>query len=214
MKELYSALMKAQQEFPPITKNKTAKAGSFSYSYADLEHVVKGVTPVLHRNGLLLVQSGGTDGGLQGLATELVHAETGQAIDSFFALPKSEDAQDIGGSITFFRRYAICALLGIVTEDDNDAPKKSFSQLPALPKGQDALKPPFEDDIPHFFPPGEREGAHGYVIPLGKFKDREITSVKRQELVDYAKYIRQQSAEKGETPKGKMAEFLSKIDQL
>ena len=39
-KALNAAIAKAQGEFPPIPKDKTAQAGSYSYAYADLASIL------------------------------------------------------------------------------------------------------------------------------------------------------------------------------
>ena len=47
VKALNAAIAKAQGEFPPIPKDKTAKAGSYTYDYADLASILALVRPVL-----------------------------------------------------------------------------------------------------------------------------------------------------------------------
>ncbi|SHN72693.1 ERF family protein [Desulfovibrio litoralis] len=60
-----------------------------------------------------------------GLVTKLVHAESGQWQSSLLVMPLPKtDPQGYGSAITYARRYALSALVGIVTEDDDDA---SFS---------------------------------------------------------------------------------------
>ncbi len=55
-----------------------------------------------------------------GLETRLIHAESGQWISNTttIPLPKS-DPQEMGRAITYARRSSLCAILGIVTEDDD-----------------------------------------------------------------------------------------------
>ena len=55
-----------------------------------------------------------------GLMTKLTHADSGQWQSSLtvIPLPKS-DPQGMGSAITYARRYALTAMLGIVTEDDD-----------------------------------------------------------------------------------------------
>ena len=59
--------------------------------------------------------------GYLGLVTKLTHAESGQWQSSLAVvpLPKAEP-QGVGISMTYMRRYALSAMLGIVTEEDTD----------------------------------------------------------------------------------------------
>lgn len=61
------------------------------------------------------MQDGGT-----WLYTLLIHS-SGQWIESRVRLvPKQANEQSIGSSVTYFRRYAYAALVGVVTEDEDD----------------------------------------------------------------------------------------------
>ncbi len=56
-----------------------------------------------------------------GLVTKLTHAESGQWQSSLTVIPLSKaDPQSMGCAITYARRYALSAMLGIVTEEDTD----------------------------------------------------------------------------------------------
>lgn len=116
------ALAKAQGEFPAIPKNRTAKVpmkagGTYSYDYADLSDIVQAVRPVLAKHGLSFSQS--VSG--QILRSTLFHA-SGQVITSEipFNCPPGGRPQDTGSALTYARRYCLCALLGVVAEEDDD----------------------------------------------------------------------------------------------
>lgn len=56
-----------------------------------------------------------------GLVTKLTHAESGQWQSSLMVMPLPKaDPQGYGSAMTYFRRYALSALIGIVTEEDDD----------------------------------------------------------------------------------------------
>lgn len=137
MKALYSALLKCQGLFPVIPKGKTAvvptkAGGKYTYTYADLGSVIDAVSPILAGEGLGIIHVGNGNK----LTTTLFHSETGEKIDSTFDMPMSDDPQDMGAVITYFRRYAVCALLGIVTEDDTDGSvKPKVAAKPQEPAG-------------------------------------------------------------------------------
>ena len=54
------------------------------------------------------------------LETRLTHMDTGEYLAStaIVPLPKA-DSQGLGSAITYARRYTLCAILGIITEDDD-----------------------------------------------------------------------------------------------
>lgn len=140
---LIAALLKARAAFPPITKDKTAKVptkngGQYQYNYADLSSIIDGTKDALLANGLLL-QHGMESNGHTVLTCRLSHV-TGQWQESAYPIHEGVDAQQMGSAITYGRRYTACAMLGIVTEDDDDGAQATKPQAGATPK-QYALKP-------------------------------------------------------------------------
>lgn len=122
-----SALAAAQGEFTNPPRNKTVKiptktGGSFTFQYADLAGIMDTVRPVLSRHGLAIAQPLGHNGKDEiTLKTILLHASGERIEGSEFAVCSDKaDAKDIGARITYMRRYALCAMLGIVADDDED----------------------------------------------------------------------------------------------
>lgn len=118
MSELHQALLRAKRNITPPQKNSKAMYGR----YADLEAVLGAVEPALAGEGLLLSHSGRIVDGQPTLVTSLIHAESGDTLESVIPLvsKNSNDPQQLGGSITYARRYGISALLSIVADDDDD----------------------------------------------------------------------------------------------
>jgi ERF superfamily protein len=86
---------------------------------------------VLSENGLAISQLLTTDlGGAAALRTVLLH-ESGESLESIFPFPVygNLDAQGWGSVITYFRRYALTALLGIATEEDDDGNSASGNHV-------------------------------------------------------------------------------------
>ena len=136
MKELLIALIAAKSAFTPIKKD---KANPFHKSkYATLDSVLGAVEPALLANELVLVQT--VSEGF--LITTLWHS-SGQCLNSDFKLPELSDPQKLGSQITYYRRYAVCALLSVTTDEDNDESVASkSSNQPSTSQSTVAAKPP------------------------------------------------------------------------
>lgn len=121
----FKAFIKSQTEFPTVPKDATAtmkgisKAGKpyeYDYDYASLPTVMGAVLPVLNSNKIALFQVF-QDGKL---VTKLIH-ESGDGIES--EMPCSDTgltAQDFGKKTSYYRRYALIAILGLAPDDDDD----------------------------------------------------------------------------------------------
>lgn len=141
VKELIGALIAAQTELPTLTKEK--ENPFFKSKYAGLETVLPAALKVLTAHGLGLVQTVGGDGqGGTTLTTILVH-ESGEWIsDTQPLLLVKVEPQSQGSAITYGRRYALMAMLGLVAEDDDDGHAASRQErppprrAPAQPKSQ------------------------------------------------------------------------------
>lgn len=120
MSELAKALVGAQARMPVVSKNKTVDSGKFSYSYATLDHLIAKTLPVLNLNGLSLVQMPVvTELGRPALRTTITHV-SGESLSADMPLFNVTDMQSLGSAITYARRYAWAAALGIASEDDDD----------------------------------------------------------------------------------------------
>jgi hypothetical protein len=115
--ELYGALAKAQGTFVPA--DRSGKNPHFRSTYATLEAVISASREGCAANGLAIMQLPGNIGENIAVTTILGHS-SGQWIEStFYMAPKQWDAQGAGSVITYLRRYALLAVLGIAPEDDD-----------------------------------------------------------------------------------------------
>ena len=125
IKSLAVAMCKAQGEMGGAVKD--ANNPFFKSKYADLSAVVQAVKDPFANNGLSYVQFPIEESGRIGVETILMH-ESGEWLSNSFTvqLPK-QDAQGAGSAITYCRRYALQAIAGIPSEDDdgNNASKQS-----------------------------------------------------------------------------------------
>lgn len=163
---LAAALAKAQTAFPTVTRSKTVRVqtktgGAYTFSYAPLDVIIDAVRKPLADNGLAIAQLIDRDE----LVTMLLH-ESGAALTGRAALPNSIDVQAFGSAITYLRRYAIQALLGIAAEEDDDgnhsagnaaenapratgkpaAPQQTQSPRPVAVPAPAAVAPSLSDD--------------------------------------------------------------------
>lgn len=119
MKHLFKALAAFQQEVPVIHKG----TQGYGYSYADLPTIFEKINPLLKKHGLGFSQL------LDGLKIKTIvfHCESGESIESVCDIPQGislkgmNEFQVAGSAITYFRRYSLSAILGIVTDKDTDA---------------------------------------------------------------------------------------------
>jgi len=118
IKELATALSKVQGE---LTYAKKDSANPFFKSrYADLESVWDACRSLMAANGLSVIQMPGNYfEGRMWLVTRLCH-NSGEWIEQEMSVPvQKADAQGAGSALTYMRRYALAAFIGVVQADDD-----------------------------------------------------------------------------------------------
>jgi hypothetical protein len=164
---LAAALAAAQGEFPEVKKTRMATITSrneagrpHTYKYADLADVMAAIRPVLARHGIAVLQPIVTEpGGETRLRTELRHGE--QREISEMPLPIHNLApQLIGSLLTYYRRYALTAMLGIAADEDDDAQTASDEvQHAAQAQQQQKARPGLGPQTRPRHPPQATEAA-------------------------------------------------------
>jgi len=122
------ALAKAQAAIAPAVKDKTNPA--FKSRYADLPSVWDACRKPLTDNGLSIVQMpvDAAEPGRVALTTILLHS-SGEYISSTVSTRlNKDDAQGIGSALTYLRRYALSAVVGVVADEDDDGNAASRPQ--------------------------------------------------------------------------------------
>lgn len=122
IKNLLPALMDAQKEIPTMPKN----AKAYGYNYTDLDTITSVIKPILARHNISYMQSVGMDDEGRSTLTTRIFSRDGEYIEDVTLLPviqsaKNNSAQTMGMAITYVRRYALCAMLGITSDEDVDA---------------------------------------------------------------------------------------------
>lgn len=136
---LNAALAAAQGEFEAIPRSsevtvKTKDGGSYTFKYASLDAILTAVRPALSKHGLAVTQLLLEDGGRLGIRTELRHAD-GALVGAFFPLlSMPATPQQLGSLLTYLRRYAIVALLGVASDQDDDGGQAADAPPAAKPK--------------------------------------------------------------------------------
>lgn len=117
---LAPAVVAALKDLTVVDTGRTANAGSYSYKYADIADVVKLTRPVLAAHGVVaLTPIHAHEGGLA-CTVHLLH-ESGERLTlGPFPFPHGKDAQATGSMVTYHRRYALIAALGMATGEDDD----------------------------------------------------------------------------------------------
>lgn len=141
--ELAAALVIAQPTFKPALMDSVNPF--FKSKYADLGAVWDAVQEGLTANGLTVTQFPDAIGSDPALTTILLH-KSGQWISATYPLIvsyKDESAQGYGSAITYAKRYALAAVLGVIADTDDDGnaaskpPKPSSTTAPLQQSTQD-----------------------------------------------------------------------------
>lgn len=116
--DLFAAISNAQAEFSTVAKNATNP--HFKSKFAPLDTIIEMIRPILPKHGLAVMQF--TDIADAGIVVETVITHSsGQYISGALAMPVvKQDPQGYGSALTYGRRYALAAALGIVSDEDVD----------------------------------------------------------------------------------------------
>jgi hypothetical protein len=144
---LYMKLHRAKMHIGKVVKNATNP--HFKRSYADINALLDTVEPILHENGLILLQPIHDNI----LLTQIIDIDSGQKVESWLTLPLIQDPQKMISATTYYRRATLQALLSLQAVDDDGqsvtatvkAPNPSLSDeqfkkaLDAIAKGKYTL---------------------------------------------------------------------------
>lgn len=100
----------------------------FNSRYASLSTILEAIKMPLQEAGLSFTQF---PTGQNGLTTTLMHCETGEFMScDYFMQPLKNDPQAQGSVISYMRRYALAAVLGLNLDEDDDANKATGMESP------------------------------------------------------------------------------------
>ena len=131
-KELTLALCQFQSAQLKATKKNNNPA--FKTKYSGINEVLEAMLPTLTEVGLCFVQF--PDG--EALTTRLMHT-SGEWMQASYALkPVQNTPQASGSALTYARRYALLAVLGLGTEDDDG--NAASAPAPAYKPSENEIK--------------------------------------------------------------------------
>lgn len=124
IREIMGAIQQVQQAAGTIEKASTGQVGTRSYKYANLNDTWESVKPLLATNKLVVTQSPTTGDSNMGqfFTTTIYHIDSAQWITETMQMTlQKDDPQGIGAAITYYRRYMLTSMLGLIPDDDTDA---------------------------------------------------------------------------------------------
>lgn len=111
------ALSQFQAKIGKVTKDATNPF--FNSKYATLSNILETIKMPLIDSGLSFTQF---PTGQNGLTTVLMHSDSGEYMQTdYFMNPSKSDPQAQGSAISYMRRYALSAVLGLNIDEDDDA---------------------------------------------------------------------------------------------
>jgi len=142
--EIAKALTKFQGEVK--SPKATTENPFFKSKYATLAQIQDAIRDEAKKNGLSIIQSAGAGNefshGAVHITTRIIH-ESGEWIesDTLMLTPDKPTPQGAGSAITYGRRYSLSAILGISSEEDDDAnAAEPDTKKPSKPAKKTATK--------------------------------------------------------------------------
>lgn len=140
---LAAALVAALADLTVVEKGRkvdfTTDSGKrVHYDYADLPAVITLTRPVLAEHGVVALTPVHAHGNGLACTVTLLHSSGDRMDFEPFPFPHGKDAQATGSMVTYHRRYALVAALGMAAGDDDDgaaaAPRQAEPvEDPAIP---------------------------------------------------------------------------------
>ena len=201
IKELAAALAKAQAEMKPAIFD--CVNPHFKSKYASLTAVWEAARGPLAKHGLSVLQRF-ESGEPMVMSTLLAHA-SGEWIESDYPIkPVKTDPQGYGSAISYARRYSLAALLGIVSDSDDDA--NAASGKPAQTREVAPQAAQFREPSPPLQPqpkaapkPAEPVDSSSFVPSTGYLKGKALRERSEIELEGYILDVTEKLVAAGKT---------------
>lgn len=156
-----AAFFAMQQELPEIKKESKADAGARgTMYYANLKTVTDAMKPLLAKYGFIWSCQPTVVNDKPVLRYELTHvshtADDPQQRTGFYPIFGDNKPQAFGAAITYGRRYALCAVVGLTPDNETDAEGKAPGRVVSRKTpAKVAAEPTDPDAVPAAPLPGE-----------------------------------------------------------
>lgn len=122
--EIAKAMNFAQKSMKPALKDATNP--HFRSKYSDLASVMEAIREPVGQNGLSIWQDATLDDHGVNVTTRIVHVSGEWVEFGPLTIPLAKrDAHAVGSACSYGKRYALCAALGVVSDEDDDGNKAS-----------------------------------------------------------------------------------------
>lgn len=127
--EIAKAVLAVQGQLKPAVKD--SRNPFYKSTYADLNSCWDAIRELLQANGLVVIQMPGTSGDMRPtLTTLLLHTSGEYFMDEAILLIDKPNAQGYGSAVTYYRRYGLSAVIGLISDDDDGAAASGTTGTP------------------------------------------------------------------------------------
>lgn len=171
MINIYKALLAAQKEINFAVKD--GKNPHFKSKYETLESVIEATKKPLNDKGLVVVHKLLSRDDIPALSTQIIHAESGEYVESVCDLILSKkDMQQMGSAQTYAKRQNLKALTNLPSDDDDGN----------AATGKQEIK--------------EKTNHSEYVMQFGKKHiNKKMSEISHKEHLDMIKFIKEEQAQ-------------------
>lgn len=164
IKNVLTALDKAQTEFNPVVKDQFNP--HLKSKYANLAGTIEATEGALHANGLVMSQPAVYRDDKAGCLTILYHIPSDEYLAEELLIPLEKmSGQGVGTAISYARRFSRLGMLGIAAEDDDGHTASSG------PETKEATKPP---STPKASLEPFKEGSHSEQVQTTRFNPADM----------------------------------------
>lgn len=206
--KLAEALSKAQAAITHAPKD--SKNPHFKSMYADLASVWGAIRKPLTDNGLSVTQGLNTNAASTlgiFLDTTLMHS-SGESVSSQYPIilapEKLSNPQNLGAAVTYARRYALAAIVGIAQDDDDG----NSVSLPQNKVGDVVDKGDGPWTVAAVREQVSGETLATYKVPFGKHKGLTLEEIGPIDVESYCNYIVNTAKAEGKPIRGNVQQFL------
>lgn len=157
---MYEIIASIQDEIGNIKKD--SKNPHFGNTYATYEQVLEVLTPIFRKHGLVAYHTFVTNEkqNVVAIKTIIRSMKDNAKLQSVLEMPLvKSDPQAAGSAITYGKRYALLAMIGLGTEDDDAEsamPRKAVPNYPPEPGHEGARVTPENDVMERYMAGGQK----------------------------------------------------------